>query len=222
MINVPNSQVSEFRTAPVLAAILNTLVLKRVDDGFGGSAVAPATGAAGEDIVGISHINPLSGSQVAVVGEEHSAVANKFTLLNTPITGSVKVYNVTKAAKATVSAVTGGQVTTTGVDDTDILLVSYRRSQTMAEVISEGLPLASLNRQRLTDTQVEFASGKSVVHIDVFDTAADWTIGAPVYANAEGLATTTKPGDGATIVGTVATVPLGAYPWLGISGDWKF
>lgn len=223
MINIPNSSIEHFHTAPVLAAIKNTVILKRIDDGFGGSAVAAATGAADEDIVGIAHINPLSGTEVAVVGENAVAVANKFNLKHAgSVAASVYVWNVTKNAKATVSSTVNGLVTTTGVDDTDILTVNYRRSLTLSEVIAEGLPLSSLNRQGSTDTSVEFASGRSVAHLDVFDTTAEYAIGKKVYSNADGLATTTKPNADSVVVGTVASVPQGAYPWLAVSGDWRF
>lgn len=221
-INVPNSNVQKYRTAPVLAAINGTLVLKRVDDGFGGSAVAPATGAAGEDIVGISHVRPLQSSTKVVVAEEHTG--NEFNLNHAGVIGAVAVYNVTKGAAVAKGDITvaGSKVTLANGDETDIVEVTYTRSLTIAEITAEGLPLESLNLSAGTDSHVEFATGQSTVDVDNFDPEGDYAVGAPLYANADGVLTSIAPANDSPIVGRVASVPQGEYPWLSVSGNWVF
>lgn len=225
MINVNNSDVELFRSAQCLDILDNSFVLVRTDDGQGGSAVKKATGAAGEDVVGIAHVSPFAATSRAVAGENHTIDANsKITLKNPGVTaGSVRVFNVTTGAEMAAAdyAVAGNVVTwsANAPAATDILAVSYLRSVTLAELAREGLPLDHTNRFQGQGDHCEFATGKSTVHTDFFDTSVAFAIGAPVYISAEGIPTAKS---GTKQLGTCERVPTAEYPVLGVSGQWKF
>lgn len=226
MMNLTNSKVQEYRTAATLGAVIdNSFILKRIDDGQGGSAVAIATGAKDEDIVGVAHVQPLAALAAAVVGERHSVENGKVSLEFAPETSKVPVTvfgpNGAKIDTANV-AVSGRVVTLTGVADDAAVTVNYLRSLTIAEVRAQGLPMDFANNLNGAGGYVEFATGKSTVEIDYFDTSAVFQVGKPVYASEDGLATDTPAEAGAAPIGTVAIAPNASYPLLGISFDLKF
>lgn len=225
MINLTNSKVQEYRTAPCADVIENSYVLKRVNDGYGGSAVAKATGAVGEDLVGIAHVQPIAATSRAVVGETGSATGGKI-LLKHPgaIVGSVAAFNKTQNAPITIAdgALVGNELTVTGAADTDVLVLSYRRSVTLAELKIEGLPLDFANSVNGVGGAAEFATGKSTVEVDFFDTASVFLVGQPVYANEEGLLTAEPVDADSPIFGKVAIEPTAAYPLLGVAFDLQF
>lgn len=230
MINVTNSNVQEYRTAPCTEEITNSFVLKRVDDGYGNSAVAIATGAAGEDIVGIAHATPSAAIEKPVVGEKVTLDAErKATLEHVAVTGTAYVYNVTKGAVVTDATITGREIQITGSgepaefssEEGDVLTVNYRRSVTMAELTDAGLPLDFANRMQGLGTSIEFATGNSTVDTDLFDTAAAYSVGAKLYVSG-GIPTTEAPSAESPVIGRVSSVPTAGYPVLGVSGIWNF
>lgn len=228
MIQVNNSKIAEFRTAPCDQVLDNSYLLKRVDDGNGMSAVAKATGAANEDIVGMAHVSPIAATSRAVVGEEGSPVSGRLALDHPGVVaGSYSVYNVTQDAAIANADITldGNELVIAGTTppaDTDVLRVNYRREVTLKELKQEGLPLDFSNNVNGVGGAAEFATGKSTVYTDFFDAKSDWKIGAKVYANAEGLPTTSPVESGAAQVGTVDTVPSAEYPILGVAMDVNF
>lgn len=226
MLNLTNSKVQEYRTAPTLGQVIdNSFFLARVSDGHGGSAVQIATGAKGEDVVGLAHVQPLAALAAAVVGEAHSVQGGKITLNFQPDTKlAVKVVDVltgTVIDKAKVS-VAGNVVTITDSTDDQAVEATYLRSLTIAEVRAQGLPLDFANNLNGAGGYCEFATGKSTVEIDYFDVTAVFQVGKPVYVSADGLATNAPAVADAAPVGTVAIEPSSAYPLLGVSFDLKF
>jgi len=69
MIIKLNSYIDEFRHAPLIPAVAvnNSVWLKRVDDGAGGSAVGPAT--IGSNVIGIAHVVPRAVTTRVVIEE---------------------------------------------------------------------------------------------------------------------------------------------------------
>jgi hypothetical protein len=225
MINLTNSKVQEYRTAPCQDVIENSYVLKRVDDGYGGSAVAKATGAVGEDLVGIAHVQPIAATTRAVVGETGSTIGGKITLKHPgAVAGSVAVFNKTQNAPVAVAdgALVGNVLTLTGTANTDVLVLGYRRSVTLAELKIEGLPLDFANSVNGVGGSAEFATGKSTTEVDFFDTAATFLVGEPVYSNEEGLLTAVPVDADSPVFGKVAIAPTAAYPLLGVAFDLQF
>lgn len=226
MLNLTNSKVQEYRTAPCADVIDNSFVMKRVDDGNGLSAVAKATGAAGEDLVGIAHVQPIAATSRAIVGEVVTVnAAGKIALAHAGIiAGSIRILKAdgTPVAKADIGAPVGSVVAVANVAEDDILSVSYRRSVTLAELKEEGLPLDFANNVNGVGGACEFATGKSTAEVDFFDTSVGYAVGAKVYANAEGLLTSAPVAADSPVFGTVAIAPTAAYPLLGVSFDKQF
>jgi hypothetical protein len=226
MLNVTNSDVELFRTAPCMDELDNSYVLARTDDGQGGSAVKRATGAAGENIVGIAHVSPIASTKRSVVGEQGVALDGVLTLEygQAVVATSVGIKNLTTGViydKADFTTVKG-EVTFTDAKkpaNTDKLESSYLRSVTVAELGQEGLPLDFANRFQGVGQHTEFATGNSTVHTDFFDTSVPFAVGEPVYVTAEGIPTAKA---GTKQIGVVDRAPTAAYPVLAVAGQWKF
>jgi len=227
MLNVLNSKIAEFRSAEVIGNVIdNSYMLKRVDDGNGRSAVQIADGSAGEDIVGIAHVNPIAATRKAVIKEPHNINAsNIVTLLNSSIdAASVRVYNTTTAAlmPAADYGVVNNVITWTANFPavTDELEIDYLRNITLQELSDEGLPLDFANIVNGSDGGVEFATGLSTLETDFYDTTVAYTIGNAIYVDAEG-----KPSSVAVAgdsFGTCAVVPTSGNPSLGITFSLNF
>lgn len=226
MLNTTNSDVALYRTAQCLDELDNSYVLARTNDGQGGSAVKKATGAEGENIVGIAHVSPIASTKRAVVGEEGVAVDGVLVLEygQAAIATSVGVTNLTTGvvyAKEDFTVVKGQA---TFVDakkpaNTDKLEISYLRSVTVAELGQEGLPLDFANRFQGVGSHAEFATGDSTIHTDFFDTSVPFEVGGPVFVTAEGIPTAKE---GTKQIGVVDRAPTAAYPVLAVAGQWKF
>jgi len=229
MINLTNSKVQEYRSAALVAGLMvaNSFLLKRVDDGLGNSAVAIATGAVGEDLVGIANVSPISSIARSVIGEEKTGVGGVVTL-NWPIEGAEpSVYNVTadSAVDPADVAVSGSNqitITTTVPADTDVLSINYNRSVTLAELSLEGLPLDYANKVNGSDGAVEFATGKSTLEVDFFAADVPYVIGDPLYSDANGIISSVPVDAASPVAGTCSIVPTAENPVLGISIDLKF
>lgn len=228
MINLTNSKVQEYRTAPCADVIENSFVMKRVDDGFGGSAVAIATGAVGEDLVGVSHVQPIAATFRSVVGEEGSLTGGKYTLKHPGAkSGSISGVNKTSGQpidKADITLV-GNEITVGGAAvpaDTDICVFNYLRSVTLKELKQEGLPLDFANSVNGVGGSCEFATGKSTIEVDFFDTSVAYEVGQPVYASADGLLTSVPVDAQSPVFGKVALAPTAGFPLLGVAFDKQF
>lgn len=226
MLNVTNSDVELFRTAPCMDELDNSYVLARCDDGQGGSAVKKATGDAGENIVGIAHVSPIASTKRSVIGEEGVADDGVLALEygQAVVGSSVGIKNATTGVTYDPAdfTVVKGVATFTALKkpaDTDKLVSSYLRSVTVAELGQEGLPLDFANRFQGVGQHCEFATGNSTVHTDYFDTSVPFAVGEPVFVSAEGIPTA-KPGT--KQIGVVDRMPTAAYPVLAVSGQWKF
>jgi len=239
MINVLNSNIDEFRTAALNPGIAldNSYWVMRVDDGAGGSAVAKATGTAGEDVVGISHVSPLAATQRAneesvttiVGGNTTTSAPTQLGYTGIDVT-SFQVFSVTANALLTVTtdyAVTAGGLITwidSGVTATapapgDVVEITYLRSVTLEELAREGLPLDYTNQINGADGAVEFATGDTVVEVDFFDAGFNYAVGGKVYSTLTGMVSGATLGDA---LGTVAQVPTAENPVLGVSFDLNF
>lgn len=227
MINVTNSDVELYRSAKCQDVLDNSYVVARTDDGQGGSAIKKATGAAGEDIVGVAHVSPFASTNRAVIGEVHTVDADNALQLKNPgaVGDSISVFNKTtglpmpKADYAFTSADNKVTWSATPPAATDVLEVSYLRSVTLAELGREGLPLDHAGRFQAIGDHAEFATGDSVIHTDFFDTSEAFVVGAPVFISAAGVPTAKS---GTKQLGTVERAPTAAYPILGVAGKWKF
>lgn len=229
-IDVNASRVQHFFTASCAGVVIdNAYVLKRIDDGTGQSAVGIAAAAANEDIVGIAYVRPVAATTKVVVDEEHTRGSGDVITLNESssnvVTGSIRVYNATTDVTVNLAnhTVSGNQVTFASAQPdypapTDILLVSYRRNVTLAELAQGAdLPLDFANQITGSDGRVEFASGKSSLYVAFFDTSKAYAIGQKLYPNASGILTNVA--GSATLVGTVTALPSADYPFLGIEID---
>lgn len=236
MINMTNSKMIDIRTAELVLnqTIENNYILKRVPSPTNPalSAVDKATGAAGENIVGVALVSPIAATSRSVVEEEHSRGAGNVVALNHAgyVAGSLLIYNATVGAivpSATAYTVAGNGTVTflpLGVGypaGTDVLHISYRRSVTLSELSQEGLPIDFANRVNGQNGAVEFVTAKATIEVDFFDTAVAYAIGDKVYPTPEGIPTTTVSAGG-VIVGTVSIVPTAEYPALGIAIDLNF
>jgi hypothetical protein len=228
-MNLINSHITEFRTAPLPEGVVldNTYVLKRVANPNGnGSIVAPATGTGFEDIVGLAHVPPLQATTVAVVNEPHAvSVAGTITTPYSIVGGAYVFDNTseTEIAPANYSIVNNVITFAAGhvPSATDEILVSYRRPVTLAELGQSGLPLDFANQFTGSNGGIEFATGSVNLQTDFFDATVAYEIGQPLYVTPTGILTSTASPNG-KIVGTVNFVPSNSLNVLGVSAIWNF
>lgn len=227
MLNHTNAQVELFRTASVVGApVLDSVFLARARLENGTAGVKIATGAKGENVVGIAHVRAVAQRFATVIKEEHVVASDlSIVLAKTPELDSVSVFNKTQNAKVDVANLTWKGATGTaaadkGVAAADVLQVTYRYRMSMLEVQSQGLPIDFANQVTGNDGTVELATGRVSVEIDNFDTNAEYTVDAPVYVSADGLPTTIK-GEGEPVA-FVTSEPTATNPVLGIAGFFVF
>lgn len=222
MLNHTNAQVELFRTAKVAGLpITDSVFLKRARLADGTQGVDIADGGANETVVGIAHIRAVAQRFGTVVKEQHVIQSDlSFILPKLPVTGTVKIHNLTKAAPVDAEKLTWTGATGKAPSDTtevavgDVVEVTYRYAMSMLEVQSQGLPIDFANQITGNDGSVEFATGRVKVEIDNFDTNAEYTVDADIYVGKDGSPTTIKNGKA---VAKVVAEPTAASPVLALS-----
>lgn len=224
MLQFQDSRIMQSTERPV--AVGATIVAEGsalVADTTGGVfGVKPSAAASGELFAGVSLAQQLTPLYLPYV-ERGTVAALVVTLTNTPAAGTIRVYNVTKAAVVAAGGAAGnygisGNVITIVTAGTtvngDVLEVSYRYSPTtlQARTIQGDIPPGGA--AALTLGSVGVISDGDIVTTE-YDTSVDWSAANVVIkTGANGLFTI--GGTGTTINGFVTKVPAAGDAFLGI------
>ena len=185
--------------------------------------VKPSAGAAGEQFVGVSLSQQLTILYLPYV-ERLTVAALAVTTSFTPAAGTIRVYNVTRAAAvaagagagqygisgAVITVVTGGATV-----NTDVLEVSYRYSPStvQARAVQGDIPAGGSAALTLGTTGV--VTSGTIVNSE-FDTSVDWSANPTTVKLAAG-GLFTVGGSGINVPNChVTQVPSASNPFLGL------
>jgi len=227
MLLFQNSRIIQSTERPVAAgATVAAEGQALVNDTTGGvHGVKPSTGASGEIFVGVSIAQQLTPLYLPSIERATVTAGLTVTTLNTPVAGTLRVYNVTKAAVVAAGSSAGqygisGNVITVVTGGTtvaaDVLEVSYRYSPTtlQARAIQGDIPAGGAASLTLNSVGVVLSGD---VYTTEFDTSVDWTAANPaIKVGANGLFTI--GGSGATVPNAyIVKVPTFGSPNTGDS-----
>jgi hypothetical protein len=224
MLNFQESRIMQTIERPVASGATVTAEGQAlVNDTTGGVAgVKPATGASTELFMGVALSQQLTPLYLPFI-ERQTVAALAVTCSNTPAAGTIRVYNVTKAAVVTAGAgagqygISGAVITivTGGTTvNTDVLEISYRYSPTTLQVRSIQGDIPPGGAAGLTLNSVGVITQGDVVTTE-FDTAVDWTAANPtIKLAANGLFTI--GGSGPTVDCKIIKVPASGDAFLGL------
>lgn len=185
--------------------------------------VKPCTNTAAEQFMGVSlsqQMTPLEFPKI----EELTVSGLVVTTAKTPLAGTIRVYNVTKAAVvtaggaagnygisgSTITIVTGGTTV-----NTDVLRVSYRYAPTTLEARSLQGDIPPGGAASLTLGTIGVIE-EGDIYTTEYDTSVDWTAN-PVIVTLGASGVFTIGGTGTAHPGIrVINVPTSADPYLGL------
>jgi hypothetical protein len=192
-------------------ALVNTLV-------NGKSVVAPSAGTAGEQFVGFSSLQTSAAtampSTAVKVEEVTLTAAGKMTTGNTPVAGSVFVYNAATGAAIVVDSVVGSVVDCLVANASVAVRVQYRYALTVVQA-----------RALVGDVQPGGFAGTTygtvgvaqtgTIYTDQFDSGKDFAAATSIKLGANGRVTD-QSGSGVAINAIVKSLPTSGYPFLGL------
>jgi len=135
------------------------------------------------------------------------------------VTDSTDTTTYTVTTDYTVNTTNGTvtQVSTGSIGTTETVHVTYTYQMTAADIDQVGRNFNNTTDDTAGSDRITVIQGFSTVFTDQYDTGVTYTIGAQLYADANGKFTVTSSGNEA--FGRCIFVPTAADPYLGVEGN---
>lgn len=191
-----------------------------VDDGAGGSALQPSTGAGSERLAGFSSSDAFLHVTRSLVEDATIPAAGPFTVQmeNSNLVGAagsdIRVRDVTAGADLTFNVAVGpaqfnvnyttGILTFNAAEASHVLRITYKYNLSVQESLTRYQESQVHRYAQSYFGQIAVHGGHGVIYTNQYDTAFAWTVGAPVYSGANGQLVGVGP---SPQVGTVFATP---------------